>query len=261
MGMEALAARNPAEAESLAIKVLKSRLKHPEALHLLGLSLLAQGRAEAAISPLEAAVRLRATPAAETDFAAALQLTGRLDEAKAMLTRAIAHDPPYLPAFHDLGVLHYSVGELAEAEAVLQRGLDAEPASPELLAAMGNILLETSQIAEAKVVLARAIANVPGHPAAVFGMGNALMAEGDFARAADRFRHVLNHDPSHGGALLSLGTCLLELGETDAGTAKLREAVQSRPQLRDQALAELTRPHGGRASLTQDQAEELLAAR
>ena len=65
----ALNAKRPEEAQRIAEEILRRDPRNARALHILGFALLMQGRAEAAVSPLEAAARGRHDPEIETQLA------------------------------------------------------------------------------------------------------------------------------------------------------------------------------------------------
>src|SRR5215470_8226636 len=228
--MTAIQSRQPAVAERMTREVLARAPHHPGALHLFGLALLAQGRPREAIAPLEEAAGKVADAAVETHLAIALRQSGRSAPALEWLERAVTRQPPFVLAFHELGVLLFSLRRLAEARAALERGLALAPAAAELLVVLGGVHLDRADRANARTVFARALANAPGHPGALFGLGSAMMDDGEFATAADRFRQALARDPNYAQARLSLGRCLLELGQPDEATACFRVAAQQGPQ-------------------------------
>jgi len=61
LGVKALEEQRAPDAERLAHDALARDSKHPDALHLLGVALLAQKRAREAVAPLERAARERTT--------------------------------------------------------------------------------------------------------------------------------------------------------------------------------------------------------
>ncbi len=237
--MAAIQSRRPDEAERIAREVLSADAQHPGALHLVGLALLAQGRAREAVAPLEQAAGTFADAAVETHLAIALRQSGRSSQALEWLERAVTRQPPFVLAFHELGVLLFSLRRLGEAQAVLERGLALAPAAAELLVVLGGVYLDRADRVNARTVFARALASAPGHPGALFGLGSAMMDDGEFAPAADRFRQALARDPNYAQARLSLGRCLLELGQTDEAAACFRAAAQQGPQFFGKVLKTL----------------------
>ena len=254
----ALQQRRPADAERIARAVLMHAPQHSQALHLLGMALLAQLRAREAVAPLQAAAQASSDPAVATDLAAALRQSGRLAEALPWLEQATARRPPLLRAFQDQGSLLCVMRRFDEAEIVIGRAQELFPTDPELSVLLGGIFLNRAQTAGAKRAFARALANAPGYPRAVHGFGTALLYEGDFGEAARRFRQVLARDPAHARAQLDLAHCLLELGEADEAVARLRATVGAAPQLYGAALRIMAGAGRGRFWLRQSAAAQFL---
>jgi len=256
--MAAIQNRQPDAAERIAREVLARDAKHPGALHLFGVALLAQGRAREALAPLEQAARGRADAVVETHLAIALRQLGQGERALPVLERATARQPPFPLAFHELGVLLFSLRRLAEAQAVLERGVEIAPAMPEMSVVLGGVFLDRLDRPNAKLAFARALACAPGHTGALYGLGTVLMDDGDFAAAADRFRQALARDSGYAQARLSLGICLLELGRWDEAIECLRAAVKAAPQLHTKALQTLVTAGRGRFWLKPSTAAEML---
>ncbi len=257
--LAALQQRRPDEAERLAGEVLARQPAHAGALHLVGLARLMHGRPREALAPLRAAVAAGADAAIETHLAIALRQTGSNADALVLLERATARQPPFMLAFHELGVLLFAQRRLDEAEAVLERGLALAPVMAELAVVLGGIHLDRADRAKAKLVFARALANAPGHPGALFGLGSALMDEGEFAPAAERFRQALARDPGYTQARLALATCLLELDRWDEALEIFRAVVRSAPHFYGKALRALVTAGRGRFWLRPSVAAAMLA--
>src|ERR1700730_7993414 len=96
---KAIEERRAPDAERLARDALARDSRHPDALHLLGVALLAQKRAREAVAPLEQAARQRTGPRIETHLGKALLEAGRAGEALTRLQNAIQCQPPFLGAF------------------------------------------------------------------------------------------------------------------------------------------------------------------
>jgi tetratricopeptide (TPR) repeat protein len=245
-GMAALRANRADDAERIARGVLASAAADPDALHILGISLLARQRWSEAIAPLQQAAAASRDPIMETHCAIAFRQSGRLGEALTWLQRAAAHEPPYAHALHELGVVLCAMQRYDEAEAALQRGLSAHPDAVEMCVELGGVYICKAESAKARAAFARALAQAPGHPRALHGSGTALLFEGEFARAADRFRQVLAAQPGHVRAQLDLAHCLLELGKRDEAVACLRTLVAAMPELYEKALRILVSSGRGR---------------
>lgn len=257
-GMAAIQGGRVGEAERIARDVLSRRPQHPAALHLLGIALLSQQRAQDALAPLQEAARAGADPAVETHLAVALRSTGQPAAALAALERATSRQPPYAPAFLELGTLLRKQRQYSQAQAVLKRGLEVAPSMPELSMLLGGVFLDRADHANAKVAFARALTHAPGHPDALLGFGIALLYEGEFARAAERFRQIVAREPGHVRGRLNLGYCLIELGQWEEGIAWLRATVKLDPKSGPNAMRMLIASGRGRFWLKRSDAVAFL---
>jgi tetratricopeptide (TPR) repeat protein len=258
LGVKALEEQHAPEAERLARDALARDSRHPDALHLLGVALLAQKRAREAIAPLEQAARERSNARIETHLGKALLETGRSNEALTRLQRAIQCQPPFAPAFQELGILLCGLRRFDEAEAVLKRGLEVAPTSLELSLDLGRFFLIRADAKNAKIAFARALVNAPRNPRALHGSGLALLYERELERAAERFRQVLAIEPDHLPAQLDLAHCLLQLGQSDAAIASLRATVRAAPQNYGRALKALVSDGRGRFWMRRSAAAQFL---
>ena len=245
----ALNAKRPKEAQRIAEEILRRDPRHPRALHILGFALLIQGRAEAAVAPLEAAARGRHDPEIETRLALALSQIGRREEALSRLKRAVKRQPPYPLAFHGLGTLLFTIERCDEAIEVLRRGVEAAPMMPEMATLLGSVHLKRRNYGEAKTAFGQALVIAPTSPDALSGMGMALYATGDSATAADYFRRCLVSRPDDDTMWLHLGHCLLQLGDRDGGYECFRTASRGDPKRYGRAVLSLAASSRGRAWL------------
>jgi tetratricopeptide (TPR) repeat protein len=245
-GMAALRSNRADEAERIARGVLAGAAQDADALHILGISLLARQRWGEAIAPLQTAAGATCNPIMETHCALAFRQSGRMNEALAWLRRAASREPVYAQALLELGVVLCAMQRYDEAEATLQRGLRADPDAVEMSVELGGVYICKAEPAKAKAAFARALAQAPGHPRALHGSGTALLFEGEFARAAERFRQVHASQPVYVRAQLDLAHCLLELGQRDDAVACLRALIAAVPQLYGKALQVLVSSGRGR---------------
>jgi Flp pilus assembly protein TadD len=258
LGVNALEEQRMPDAERLARDALARDSRHPEALHLLGIALLALERAREAVAPLEQAARERTSSRIETHLGKALLESGRTSEALTRLQRATQLQPPFAAAFQQLGILLSSMRRFDEAEVALKRGLEVAPASVELSLDLGAFYIVRADPKNAKIAFARVLANAPRNPSALHGFGVAHLFEGDIVRAVERFRQVLATQPGHLRAQLDLAQALLQLGRSDDAVAGLRAMVRSAPQNYGKALRALVSAGRGRFWIRRSAAAQFL---
>lgn len=244
--MHAIESQRPEEAARLAQEILNRNSGHANALHVLGLALLMQDRADEAIAPLEKAFRSLRDPAIETQLAIALRKAGRTDDALNRLARAVKRKPVFPAAVHEFGYLLYSLDRADEAIDVLKAGIETAPWMPELPILLGWIFHARNDGANARMAFARALGTAPNHPDAHYGMGLVLMDAGEFAAASEHFQRALLSDPSDQQSRLYLGACLLEVGQTGAASACLRQVTRGGAGFYGKALKVLSSSSRGR---------------
>jgi Flp pilus assembly protein TadD len=260
LGVKALEEHRASDAERMARDALARDSRHPDALHILGVALLAQNRGREAVAPLEQAAREHTNARIETHLAKALLESGRDSEALTRLQRAIECQPPFVAAFQELAMLLCAMRRFDEAEAALKRGFAAEPTSVELSLDMGRFYIMRADAKNAKVAFARVLANAPRDPRALHGLGTALLYEGEIERAVERFRQVLAVQPGNLSAQLDLAHCLLQLGRSDDAVAGLRAMVRSAPQHYGMAVKALVSAGRGRFWMRRSAAAQFLNA-
>ena len=243
--MWALNNERPDEAERLAAAVLKREPRNAGALHVFGCALLMQGRATDAIAPLEAAARAQHNPEVDVQLALALRNAGRLDDAVARMRRAIKRQPPFPPAFHELGCLLAYLQRYDEAIEVFRRGLDVAPMMAQLSLQLGFVLMQCRRWAEAKAAFAQAATISPDAPEALFGLAKAHQELGEYRDAAACYRRSLRARPDP-MTWHNLGRCLMMLGENEEGYDCLRFAVRGDPKRYGGVLGTLVKAPRGR---------------
>jgi tetratricopeptide (TPR) repeat protein len=244
--MFALNSGRPADAERIAVDVLKTNRRNVMALQVLANALLTQNRIADAIAPLETAARGNHDPQIETMLGIVLRQAGRIEDALSWLKRAVKRRPPHAQAFYEFGSLLSFLNRDDEAVEAFHRGLDVAPLMPQLSLQLGYVLHRRKCYAEAKTAFGRALANSAGSPEALFGLAKAHQALGDNAAAAGYFRQCLASRPNDADMWLQLGYCLLELGDRAAGYECFRAATRGDPQNYGNALSALVKSGRGR---------------
>jgi tetratricopeptide (TPR) repeat protein len=154
----------------------------------------------------------------------------RAQEAESLLTRAIALDSTYFPAWRNLATVVAQQGRLPEAEALLERLVAIGPNYADGLERLGTILVAMGRPDRALPPLERAASLAP-HAAVHVALGSAYVALGRADDAAGAFRHALQLDPSRDDARVLLGGLLSEQGRAADALPYLEEAVRRQPSV------------------------------
>lgn len=168
-----------AGAEFQCEEVLKQAPRNPEALYLLGIARIAQGKVRDAVAPLQFVV---------------------------------AAEPRHGGALEHLGLALLMLGEFAEAERTLRAAavLPGAPASVSMRLAV--TILEQGRAAEAVSLLKRATLLDPEDTASHLNLGRALALSGDAEGAKREWELILRLDPGHLDAMFNLGVTGLDEG-------------------------------------------------
>ncbi|HEY1637962.1 MAG TPA: tetratricopeptide repeat protein [Rhizomicrobium sp.] len=254
----ALRMNQPGEAERLASEILKAERSNVMAASLLGQALLAQNRAEEAVSPLEKAARRSGDPSLETLLAIALASSGQNEDALAQLRKTTVRRPLFPPAFRELAAQLNRRGEIGAAIAVLEECLAQVGNIVELQVDLATLYLNRNARSLARETLTRALAAAPGRPDIVALLARVMLLDGDYAAAADAYRHVLAVRPDDVVTRAEFAVCEMEMGEREAGEANLRVAMRGRPDMLYRAIGSLAAPAHGRLFLRQSAAMKFL---
>jgi predicted Zn-dependent protease len=234
----------PDEAERIASGVLKANRGNILAAQILGRALLMQNRADEAIEPLRRARKRSEDANIETVLASALISIGQRDEALNLLRQTVKRQPPFLPAFAELGRELGKDGTFDEAIAVLERGLALAPDSPDLRMTLGHVHIKRNDRKTARALFMQVRTAAPERYDALVGLAQVMALDGEYAAAADLYKRAVAVQPDDALTRINLAKCLLELGDRDGGEAALRTAARTTPMAGRAMTALAAAPHG-----------------
>lgn len=194
---ERLQAGDVAAAQLLCERVLQRAPRNGEALCLLGISCLIEGRARDAVAYLE---------------------------------QGVAGLPRHGVALDNLGLANLMLGRFAEAERVLRKAVALPGAPASVHMRLGLAVLHRQRYPEAVRLLQRALELEPQSIDCHLNLGQALVRVGDRAAARDHFETVLRLDPGHADAMFNLGVVALEQNELDQARQWFERARTQSPQ-------------------------------
>lgn len=192
----ALHAGNYAEAERLALKMIRSYPKNGLGWKVLGASLLMAGRTGEALVPVQNAARLL---------------------------------PGDAEARHDLGIVLHALGRQEEAESSLRRATELRPGFAEAHGNLGNMLWSLGRMKEAESSLRQAIQLRPGFALAHNNLGNVLRAQGRQEAARAHYVRATELMPDHAEAHANLATALQDMGRLEEAEAHYLRAIEIAP--------------------------------
>ncbi|MGE5537378.1 MAG: tetratricopeptide repeat protein [Gemmatimonas sp.] len=212
-------------------RVLASNPRHAQALDLLGMVHVFQGRRAEGIACFERALDIAPDlPPVLNHLGLALKGAGRRDEAVAVFRRAIAAAPDFAEANANLGNALLEAGDADGAIARLQDALRVAPDFALAHNSLGTALFHIGRSTEAAECFRRATTLAPGYAEAFRNLGNVLTAQESFEDAIAAFRRALAIDQASAETQSGLGQAMSLAGRYDEAVAALRAACALRPE-------------------------------
>jgi len=192
----------------------------------VGITLKELGRLDEAEASYTQAIALKPDYAdAHNNLGITLTELGRLDEAEASYTQAIALKPDYAEAHSNLGITLKELGRLDEAEASLRQAIALKPDFAKAHYNVGITLKELGRLDEAEASYTQAIALKPDYAEAHSNLGITLKELGRLEESEACYRQVLALKPDLAEAHTNLGNTLQELGKLEEAEASYRQAI------------------------------------
>ena len=155
---------------------------------------------------------------------------GRLDEARAYLTRALELDPENVNALNNLGRLAMDEKRYEDAGIFLIRALELDPKCFNALFNMGVLALKQRRNDEAGVYFKKVLYLNPEHVDALYSLGLAALDRGRYDEADAWLTKALDLDPKHVNALNNFGVSLIYQGRYEDARRFLQKALETDPE-------------------------------
>lgn len=212
-------------------RALAIQPQYPNAYNNLGLALSAAGRAADAVQAYRDALRQQPQhiEALRNLAAELIHFPEQLDEAVALLQRALAIAPKDLRALTLLGIVQRKRGALDEAEAALRIAADSPAADAAVFAEWAGVLQDLERRQDAIVAFRRALELRPDYPDVLVNLALLLAVDLQSEEAESLCRRALQLQPEMSAAWNALAPLLHESGRFDEGFAASRRAVECAP--------------------------------
>ena len=161
---------------------------------------------------------------------------GRLDDAYAWASAAIAQDPAFPNAYNTLGVIYQRHGSLAAAQKVLAYALEREPRDTRVMSNLVHVLDAMGRSAEAKSLASRLTQLEPNPPFSDFNRGLQALQAKDFQTARDLFAREVDRAPYYDEFHFWLAVAYLGLGKTEQARKELGLAIEYAQTRKDHDL-------------------------
>ena len=229
---ERLQAGDAAGAQRLCQEVLARAPHNPDALCLLGITLLMSARPREAVLPLTQALAVQPRHgAALENLGLAHLMLGEFSNAENALSTAAAL--PHAPAsvFMRLGAAILNQGRHADAIAQLERALKLDADNPDIHLNLGQALAAAGDMAAARRQFETALRMDPAHADSMYNLGVICLGEDAAAQARQWFERVLAQAPQHLDAMVNLGVALQKEQRLDAALACFQRVLGIEPGL------------------------------
>jgi DNA-binding helix-hairpin-helix protein with protein kinase domain/Flp pilus assembly protein TadD len=167
----------------------------------------------------------------------ALTKSRHYSEAVNAFRRAVALNPDFAEAHHELGYALFRLKKYDESIAALEKAIRLRPKSGDNYHILGLSYSATARWNEAIKALRQATANNPKSPTFYFDLGIALKNAEDYPSAVIAFQNAVQLRPNYVTAHYELGLAYLATGDQEAANEECR-ALQSLNQKLAEQLCE-----------------------
>lgn len=181
--------------------------------------------------------------AVEVNRGADLLAQGKAEEAVTVFTEAMRLKPDDEDVHYNLGLALARLGKLDEAIQQYNEALRLFPDYAEAHNNLGNALMRAGRDEEAITHFERSIKLMPDYASAHNNLGTALQKAGRTNDAAVRFREAVRLNPNYWQAHFNLATSCLQEGRLSEARAEFETVLRLNPEFppAKAALAELER--------------------
>ncbi|MEI6535331.1 MAG: tetratricopeptide repeat protein, partial [Verrucomicrobiaceae bacterium] len=167
---------------------------------------------------------------AHNNLGRALLESGRLDESKMHLEKALELKPGYAEAHYNLGGLFDQAGQQDESLAHLDLAIKSNPGYAEAHNNLGVLLQRKGRLDEALPHFQESLKINPGYAAAHLGLGNALLQKGQANEALEHFKQAIEIKPRFAEAHFALAGLLMQKGLPEDAMTHFELAVECNPR-------------------------------
>jgi tetratricopeptide (TPR) repeat protein len=170
---------------------------------------------------------------AHFNYGAALQQSGRLDEAQQEYYTTLRFDPSYVKAYMNLGQLFVSKEKLDEAEKYYVKAIELDPQTGEAHSGYAYLLERLGRPDEARGEYEKGIRLSPKSARLFYAYGAFLDKKGELDGAIAQYQRALQADPDLADAHSELATALFNKGDLQKAEAHYLETMRLDPKRAD----------------------------
>lgn len=151
------------------------------------------------------------------------------ETARQHFEKAIAMDPAFIPAYHNLAILHGRNGQNRDAANILRKGLTHNPEAQNLRYALGLTLAHLGEYAQATEALEMVAPHQPNNARLFFNLAQLYEMTGN-SKAETAFTQAAQLDPNTPQHLIYLFRWQQRNGKTDAALRTARQLLIIAPR-------------------------------
>jgi len=228
-----------AEAERCYRDVLRAVPRHGEALQLLGVLLLQQGRYNESVPVLTQATDVTPQLAAGyCNLGTALRGLDQTTQAIASFRAALALDGTYAGAHHNLALALQDDDQLQAAYHHFHQALQIQPNHEPALTGLGNVCLQSDNTEEAIRCFEQVVQQSPESPRAHYHLANSLTKSGRLSESIVALKRARDLAPECPETHNNLGLLFQECEDLELARASFEAALSCQPE-HPQAMANL----------------------
>jgi len=215
------------KAENAFHKALSINPKHPDALHLLGVSYSQQNQHKEAVRLIKKAIKVHPKFSVYyRNLGLALAKLGKNIESINAFKKAILYDNTDVESHNDLAVLYGREGRLKKAKQEYERAIRKDPNYAEAYSNLGNTLKEMGRLDEAVASYNKAIHVSPNFAEAYNNRGLVLKELRQLDEAVKSYNKAIEIRSDYAEAYSNRGNILQELEQLDEAVMSYNKAIQ-----------------------------------
>ncbi len=158
-------------------------------------------------------------------------IEGRLDDAVARASEALAKDPDVIEGYVLLGNVHSKAKRYEDALAAYRKALARDPENQRATFSLALTYKELGRLADAEAAFERARRQDPRRGKTIWQLADIGMQRGRLDRAEALLKEGLTLKADRPSLLLKLGECYIEMKRYPEARDRVREALQEKPDL------------------------------
>ncbi|PHX57425.1 glycosyl transferase family 2 [Tychonema bourrellyi FEM_GT703] len=205
----------------------------PEAYKILAEGYFAQGKMEQAISACKKALQIKPEAPLYKMLGNALQVGGKIDEAKTCYVRAIEINPNFAEAYANYGSICAQQEEWQEAISAYEKAIALKPDFAGAFRNYAKLLTQLGKSEEATQCWYRAFAIDPksGTAEDLENLAKTLIEQGKVNQGIDCYRRAVELNPNAGAAYHELAEILKGQEQWESAVDAYTKAIQINPDL------------------------------